>query len=155
VIKITLDTSKFKRGVIVAIGKVEGASQKGMERAVETFMDDCLDLPPACPRESGAMAASHSIFVDSKLVGTSAGRPVTGKGEATPLTFMPKITKELIGTLVVHKPYATSIHEGISRWGTAYIYKTPGTGRKWVESKLIRFGLKYFGLIAARIRTAR
>lgn len=154
-IKITLDTSQFKRGVIVASKKVERASRKGMEKAVKSFMNDCLDAPPACPRESGALAASHSVFVEGKLVETSADKPVTGKGVATPLTFMPKLIGELLGTLVVHKSYATSVHEGTSRWGTPYKYKTPGTGRKWVESKLVRFGLKYFSLIAARIRTTR
>jgi len=154
-IKITLDTSQFKRAVIVATAKVERASQEGMKSAVKALMNDSLDLPPACPRRTGALAASHSVFVNSKLVGTSADRPVSEGGEATPLTFMPKIFQELIGTLVVHKPYAASIHEGVSRWGTPYTYKTPGTGRKWVQSKLLSFGQKYFNLIAAKIKVTR
>ena len=154
-IKITLDTSKFKRGIIIATGKVERASREGMKGAVKAFMDDCLDMPPTCPRKTGAMAASHSVFVDGHLVGTSADRSVSVGGRATPLMFMPKISKELIGTLAVHKPYATSIHEGVSRWGTSYIYRTLGTGRKWVQSKLTSLGSKYFNLIAARIRITR
>ena len=154
-IKVTIDTSQFKRGVIIALGKVERASQEGMKNAVKSLMDDSLGMSPSCPRKTGAMAASHSVFVDGSLVGTSADRPVTGKGEATPLTFMPKLTGPLTGTLVVHKPYATSIHEGVSRWGTPYIYRTPGTGRKWVQSKVISFGLKYYNLIAAKIRIVR
>jgi hypothetical protein len=96
------------------------------------------------------MAASHSVFVDGKLIETSADRPVIGDGVATPLTFMPKISDELIGTLVVHKHYASAQHEGAS-----YIYRTLGTGRKWVQSKLLSFGHKYFNLIAAKIRFAR
>ena len=50
-IKISLDTSQYKRGVIVAIGKVERASKEGMEEAVRSFMDDCLNVPPSCPKD--------------------------------------------------------------------------------------------------------
>jgi len=150
VIKITLNTSEFKRAVIVATAKVERASQKGMEEAVKSFMKDSLDLPPACPRRTGAMAASHSVFVDGKLIDTSADRSVSADGEATPLTFMPRISRELLGTLVVHKHYASAQHEKVGRE-----YSTPGTGSKWVQSKLLAFGYKYFNLIAAKIRFAR
>jgi len=149
-IKITLDTSMYKRAVIVATKKVERASKEGMKRAVKSFMNDGLDVPPACPRRTGAMAASHSAFVNGELVDTSSDRPVTQDGVATPLIFMPKLADDLIGTLVVHKHYASAQHEGIGQ-----AYRTPGTGRKWIESKLIRFGLKYYGMIAAKIRFAQ
>ena len=149
-LKISLDTSQFKRAVIVATAKVERASRKGMEEAVKSFMDDSLDMPPACPRRTGAMAASHSVFVDGKLVETSADRPVTRDGEATPLMLMPKLTDDLTGTLVVHKHYASAQHER-----AGYIYRTLGAGRKWVQAKLMTFGSKYYGMIAAKIRFAR
>ena len=149
-LKVSLDTSQFKRGVITAIGKVERASQEGMKNAVKSFMDDSLDMPPSCPRKTGAMAASHSVFVDGSLVGTSADRPVAEGGKATPLRSMPKVSDDLVGTLVVHKHYASAQHEWASQ-----VYSTLGTGRKWVQSKVISFGLKYYNLIAAKIRIVR
>lgn len=153
-ISVTFDASEFKMGIITAMKKVERASREGMKDAVRELMGDSFDVPPSCPTRSGAMAASHSTFVDGQLVAVS-NRSVTEGGKATPLRSLPKPFPELTGSLVVHKPYATSQHEGISRWGTPYEYRTPGTGRKWIEAKLIRFGKKYYALIAGRIRRAR
>ena len=149
-IKIVTDFSSFKHGTIIATAKVVHASEAGMKRALEEFMDDCHNVSPTVPRRSGDLAGSHSIFVGSKLVGTSSG------GEnPTPLTAFINTLAGIVGTLIVHKPYAASIHEGVSRHGTPYIYRAPGSGKKWVDTKIIRFANKYFSLIAGRIRVAK
>ena len=137
------------------IGKVKIASEQGMEGAVKQFMDDALHVPPSVPRETGGMAASHSAFVNNKLVATSLSEPMTGEATPTPLLVAPPTGGKLVGTLIVHRRQAASLHEGISRHGTPYKFKSPGSGRKWIESKVVRFGQKYFGMIAGKIRRSK
>lgn len=151
-VKFEVDTSNFKIKSMAVVSKVKKASVRGMSMAVLELMEDSLEKSPKCPRDTGALAASHSVFVDGKLVGTSKVVP-SGNGEATPLlSGIPKISSKIEGALVVHKPYAASQHEGI-RKGKAYgVYTLAGSGPKWIESKLIRFAGKYFGMIAGRIR---
>ena len=149
------DFSNFEQGVIVAVAKVNNSSKKGMKRAVKEFMSDALDKQPMVPRDKGSLEASHSVFVDGKLVATSSGRSVTRGGSATPLTILSRISARLEGALVAHKPYAASLHEGISRWGTPYVYGGSGRGKKWIEAKLLRFFGKYYGLIAGEIRRTK
>ncbi len=106
------------------------------------------------------MAASHSVFVDGKLVKTSKHEPIVpvpgyAATGATPLTVFPKTAGALMGTLVVHKPYAAAVHEGITSKGAIRRYTSPETGKKWVESKVLMFAQKYLSLIAGTIRSVR
>lgn len=149
------DFRNFEQGVIAAVAKVGNSSKNGMRKAVKEFMNDALDKQPMVPRDKGSLEASHSVFVDGKLVATSAGRSVTEGGSATPLTILSRISTRLEGALVAHKSYAASLHEGISRWGTPYVYSGSGRGRKWIEAKLLRFFGKYYGMIAGEIRRAK
>lgn len=152
--KLKTNFKDFKHGVIVVMKEVEKASKKGMEQAMKDFMDDSLDKEPKVPRRSGSLEASHSVFVNGKLVKTSADRPLISgeKGTgATPLMTLTKLTSKLEGALVAHKPYAASIHEGVSRWGKLYHYYRTGSGSKWIMAKLI-FADKYYALIAGVIR---
>ena len=118
-ISVTTDISGFKQLLVTLRAKVPHATIAGVNVAMQEFKDDCLTKPPAVPRDTGRLADSHEVL-PTKQIGT-----------------------EIIGTLKVSTPYAASLHEGISRWGTPYIFKTPGTGAKWVQSKLLRFGRKY------------
>lgn len=134
--------------------EVKVASEEGMRQAMQEYMDDCLDKEPKVPRRSGGLEASHSIFVNGKLVKTSADRPLTAgeKGTgATPLLSFPKMSTKLEGALVAHKPHAASIHEGVSRWGRPYHYRRTGSGPKWIQAKLM-FAGRYFALIAGVIK---
>lgn len=149
-IKIKTDFSSFKHGTIIVAAKVTHASEAGMKAAMKEYMSDCQNVSPTVPRRTGDLAGSHSIFVGSMLVGVSRG----GKNP-TPLTAFINTLKGIVGTLIVHKPYAASIHEGVSRHGTPYIYQAPGSGKKWVEAKIIRFTNKYFSLIARRIKITK
>ena len=118
-ISVTTDVSEFKQLLVALRAKVPHATIAGVNVAMTEFKSDCLTKPPAVPRDTGHLANSHEVL-PTKQVGT-----------------------EIIGTLKVSTPYAASLHEGISRWGTPYTFKTPGTGAKWVQSKLLRFGRKY------------
>ena len=127
-LSITTDISSFKQLLVTLRTKVPQATVAGVDVAMRSLKDDCLTKPPAVPRETGDLADSHKIL------------PTTQLGN------------EIIGTLKVSTPYAASLHEGISRWGTPYKFKTPGTGAKWVQSKLLRYGQKYIDIA---IRVAR
>ena len=127
-VSITTDVSQFKQLLITLRAKVPCATIAGVNVAMQEFKDDCLIKPPAVPRETGHLADSHEILPTKQL------------------------GNEIIGTLKVSTPYAASLHEGISRWGTPYKFKTPGTGAKWVQSKLLRYDQKYIDTV---IRVAR
>ena len=119
-IKLKVDTSLFDTGMILMQNAAIPGTVSGMKRALEEFKDDALNKPPACPRKTGWMAEHHvtNVNVLGKLVQGSLS--------------------------VVDTPYAASLHEGISRWGTPYTYKTPGTGMKWIESKALMYKQTYF-----------
>ena len=152
---LATDFRNFKQGLITAVVKIERSSSKGITNAVKKFMDDSLDEQPMVPRNKGSLEASHSAFVNGGLVATSAGRAVAEGGEATPLMSLAKAGTKLEGAVVAHKPYAASLHEGISRHGTPYTYGGSGRGKKWIQAKLTRHFGKYYGLIASAIRRTK
>ncbi len=125
-ISVDFDVRKFNTGLLLIRKGLPDVSMRGMRDAMDDFKDDCLYKLPACPIEEGDLRAAHEISV--KRVGS-----------------------EIVGELHVDLPYAVSIHEGISRWGTPYKYKTPGTGAKWIQSKQLRYRRKYFAKIKSRI----
>lgn len=127
-LSITTDISSFKQLLVNLRVKVPQATVAGMDAAMRDFKDDCLMKSPAVPRDTDYLADSHEILPTKQL------------------------GNEIIGTLKVSTPYAASLHEGISRWGTPYKFKTPGTGAKWVQSKLLRYDQKYIDTV---IRVAR
>jgi hypothetical protein len=150
--KLTFDTSDFEIKSMALVEKVKRASEEGMENAVKELMNDALTVSPMCPQETGAMAASHSVFVDGKLVKVSTVIP--SGGVATPRTSsIFKVSKNIEGALVVNKPYAASQHEGVRKGRRYANYTLIQSGPKWIESKLVRFGKKYFSMIAKRVKT--
>ena len=128
-IKFKADTRLFETGMIVASRAAISGSVEGAKVAIEHFKDDALNKTPACPRKTGWMAEHHVTEVT---------------------TFGKKVIASLS---VIDTPYAASLHEGISRWGTPYVYKFPGTGMKWIESKALRFKNMYIRDILGRFST--
>ena len=117
-ISCEFDVKKFNTGLLKVKQEIRDATLYGMRVAMENFKYDCLNKPPACPVDTGRLRDSHEISV------SKSGNVVSG-------------------TLRVDTPYAASIHEGISRWGTPYRYKTPGTGAKWIQSKALMYHSDY------------
>jgi len=128
-IRIKFDTRLFDTGMLRAQTAAIVGTESGMQKAMERFKDDALNKPPACPVDTGWMAEHHEI--DVEVIG-----------------------KRVKGTLsVVDTPYAASLHEGISRWGTPYTYKTPGTGMKWIASKMLMYNRVYLRDVLGRFTT--
>lgn len=140
------DLTDFVKGQKRVEAEVRARCKIGMRKAITHHFNDVLYKEPKPPYRDGSLRASHSIFVDGVLIKTSETEPMTEKGRATPqrnyvsINLHPNVTR---GTLIAHRAYAASIHEGVSRHGTKYIYKTEGTGKKWIWSKLIRYKEDY------------
>jgi len=128
-IKFKANTKLFETGMIVASHAAMQGTVEGAKVAIEHFKNDALTVPPKCPYEKGWMHDHH----------------VT---EVTVLGSKVKATLSVVDT-----PYAASLHEGISRWNTPYVYKTPGTGMKWIESKALRFKNMYLRDALGRFTT--
>lgn len=154
-VRLEADFTSFKHGIITATAKIEKASKSGMTLAVLKLMDDCLTVPPTCPRKTGSLAASHSAFVDGQLVGTTESVGHVGGTGPTPLMHLAKISTKLEGAVVAHKPYAAAQHEGVAGRYAAQNYTTPGSGPKWMYAKLVMFGEKYFTYIASSIKALK
>jgi len=122
-ISVTTDVSKLKHLLMGLSVKIPVASAAGVDAAMEEFKKDCLTQPPACPRDTGELADSHEVL------------PTVVSGS------------QIVGTLKVSGPYAASLHEGISRHGTPYKFKTAGTGAKWIQSKTLRHGRRYVKIV--------
>ncbi len=121
---ITTDFTSFKAGVMELKALIPVCSLRGIRLATEELKNDALTQIPMCPFAKGDLAKGHEVL------------PAEQRGT------------HFECTLYVPGPYAASLHEGISRYGTPYVYKTPGTGAKWIESKLIRHSERYLGIIA-------
>ena len=124
-IKLKADPRWFARKSKEAEDTAGDAVFEGMWMAMREHLSDCFNVPPTVPIDTGWLKEHHEITV---------------KGFA----------KKVVGRIEIDPdevPYAVIIHEGISRWGTPFVYKTPGSGAKWIESKAIRFKEKYIKII--------
>lgn len=124
---IKTDMRKFKSGLIRARGMAKGVSVEAMEEAMEKFHHDVLYEPPKVPRDTNLLADKHTIEVTKTSDGSK-------------------------GVLKADTPYAASLHEGISRHGTPYKFKAPGSGAKWIQSKVLRYKRSYLKMMANKIK---
>jgi len=129
-IKLKTDISLFRTGMIKASHAAMTGTVSGAEKAIQRFKDDALNKVPKCPYKTGYMSEHH--VTDVEVIG--------------------KTVKATLA--VVDTPYAASLHEGISRWGTPYTYKSPGSGMKWIESKALMFKDQYIRDVLGRFSTA-
>ena len=118
-ISVKTDINEFKQLVAGLHMKIPVASVAGVTAAMEALKKDSLEEVPKVPYRSGFLHDHHKIL-PTVVVGST-----------------------IVGTMKVPGPYAASIHEGISRWGTSYTYHTEGTGAKWIQSKMLSNVEKY------------
>jgi len=128
--KIRFDTNSFKRELIHLVSKEVAQSLGAVDKAMGQFLQDCITAVPKCPVDSGDLIGSHKVI------------PAKRSGSRTE------------GTLRVEKPYAASLHEGITPKGKPYQFHTPDTGSHWVISKLLMYGENYLRIISSGILTS-
>ena len=127
--KVSIKTgfANLRNKVVRVQASVPAASAAGMRDAMEALKDDAFNEVPKVPYRTGFLKSRHFIRIVPTVLG-------------------------VVGYLETHGVrYATVIHEGISRWGTPFHYRTPGTGAKWIEAKMIRHYEKYIKIVARRI----
>lgn len=118
-----MDTTEFLKGLEKFNEAVSKAAEEGMADAIGQVYNDSVMKQPTVPHDEGNLRGEVDQII--KLKGDSG----------------------VEGTIVFKMPYADKQHEAED-----FKHKTPGSGPKFLESKLIRYGKRYFGMIARAIR---
>lgn len=150
--KFSLDfTPPFvvKRAIEKGRKDILAAARRGMKIAVQELIKDALNEPPTIPFEEGDLRASVSGFVGKELVETTQSLHPEANG--TPARTLEGIgaPTDITGTVVINTPYAHRLHEH-----PEYNYKTPGSGGKFLESKIVANHAKYMRFINSEVARA-
>lgn len=120
---ITIDPADFIKGFKDYKRLASDEAIEGMKEVVDQLLNDSVNVSPTVPKEFGDLRGD--VFRDVE---------VSNDG--------------IKGILVFKQDYAKDQHEN-----TEYEHTEPGSGAKYLESKLLRFGRRYFGMIARKIRS--
>ena len=126
---------------------VPDLARKGMYRAGAALLRDVVRDTPTPPLDEGTLRGSHSVFVDGKLAQVAPDPSGTG----TPATQAPQGAakpNQVIATIGANTPYAARLHEH-----PEYDFQEPGSGGKWLETKLQGNRKQYFKLMADFIKS--
>lgn len=117
-----------------------------MAQAGFNLMRDAVMEQPTIPKKEGTLRASGSVFVGSKLTGTSENLS-TKKGTPN-LSYKDKGTAtEIIATVGYNTPYAARLHEV-----QMINYTEKSSGWKYLQSKMERYKEQYFNTITKYIK---
>ncbi len=121
------------------------AIKRGMGKAGLVLMNDCLRQVPTVPKDEGTLRGSGSVFVDNKLIKTSADM---GNG-GTPATAMSDAVKQgvSVATVGFNTPYAARLHEH-----PEFEFKEPSAGGKFEEEPMNRNRMKYMQIVATELQ---
>ena len=131
---LNFDFTDFDLGFFNAANNlIPGIAAKAVKAGMDAVLIDAIEIEPKVPHETGHLRATgtvHQVEVTPDLITgqISFGNPKGGQGGA---------------------PYALRWHE--VEPGTVH-FKEPGTGPKYLESKLVRFKDKYIEIMGMYIR---
>lgn len=118
-----------KKFLEFAINEAPDATKQGVKDAIDQLYQDALNVSPTVPKKEGILRAEVSR--ETKDVGDS-----------------------IVGELTFKMPYAARRHEEevgpVS--GKPVVFTEPGSGPKYVESKLVRFMKDYIGIVRDSIK---
>jgi len=100
-----------------ATNKLLSGAEKGMRRAVGQLLNDCIMKNPTVPHKEGTLRRSGSRKVIVK-------------------------SREIVGIVGFNTPYAARLHEH-----PQFHFTEPGSGGKYLETKLKNYRRDYFWLI--------
>lgn len=158
--KMVFNDKDFRGGFTrIAIKQAPMAAQVGMGQAALQLMGDAILIEPTVPLKTGRTRGSGSAFTQNKFVGDSQENviPREGqiKGTPTPArTFIVPIpSNTIISVVLFNTEYAWEIHElrplgwnkGPNKRATPF--HEPSADIKWLETKLVGFQKKYFGIV--------
>ena len=150
-----IDVKKFDQDMRRIITKAAPElREKGMKLAGRQLYQDCYTQFPAVPyapfgrKGAGSLRGSGSLFVNNKLVGFGdPTNPQSPTGKASKTNFEPRKKGETVAVVGFNAKYATRSHEIPHKR-----HMHPGTGYKFLESKLVRNKNKYMKIVADYIR---
>jgi len=151
---------EFLASINLADAAVQRGLKRGMGKAVNALLADCVMQVPMVPLDLGTLRGSGSAFVGRELAGT--GPPAAEPGASpTPETTSPPFPSVLSGAVVgqvgFNTPYAAHLHEhpeyefGHTREKRGRPPVT-GTGGKYLETPMVSNRKKYLGIIAKDIK---
>lgn len=131
-----MDTTKFDRDFRrICKHTIPSLREKGLFEALGEVLHDAINVEPKVPKDKGDLRGSGEIDV---------------KG-----AFLRNAQTGIVG---FNREYAAKVHEAPDKKynpmpGKKDInWSLPGSGPKFLESKLPRFKEKYIAIVAARIR---
>jgi hypothetical protein len=151
-----IDFSSFdKRFFEYALKTAPAAAEKGMFEALAALKNDADNVTPQTPFLDGNLRGDYTMILEgitqSKLVENSGGKGKDHKkGGAKPAERYG--AKDIIAKLIFRMPYAAKWHEAVNKKVNWTKTRVSSPGPKYLETKLMAFGKKYFGLVAQRVR---
>jgi hypothetical protein len=126
-VNVTVDASEFIARASALLSGVDRAAVEAIRAATLDVFRRCYTEPPTVPMRTGALRGSGGAYVQGMLVQRGDG----------PDTYAPppRISVPpgyVTGTVAFNAPYAAIVHEGINMKN----FTTPGSGPKYLESKL-------------------
>jgi len=146
-----LDFSSFNRAFFeYALKIAPAAAEKGMWEALRALKADCDNVIPKTPLLEGNLRGDHTLILEgitqSKVEEKSGGMGKDHKrGGASAIQHI----AEIIAKLIFRMPYAAKHHEAVNR---KINWSEEGVGPKYVETKLMAFGKRYFGMVASAVK---
>jgi hypothetical protein len=150
--RIALDTRQFDAAMQRLVKEaMPAAIKEGMGKAASQLLNDAVMQSPTVPLDEGTLRGSAFVFVD----GTPPRIPVSVPGKTRP-KFVPapsaafgKEDKKTVAIVGFNTPYAARLHEGI---GIKH-WSEPGSGPKFLESKLANNRHEYIKIVADQIKS--
>lgn len=151
---------EFLANINLADAAVRRGLKRGMGRAVNALLADCIMEAPMVPLDRGTLRGSGSAFVGRELAGTG---PAPAEPDATPTPetasppFPDVLSEAVVGQVGFNTPYAAHLHEhpeyefGHTREKRGRPAVT-GTGGKYMEVPMTRNRKRYIGVIAKEVK---
>lgn len=143
---VFMDAEEFKWKFGVELDRVMGEKiKRGLAKAGVALMEDTVEALPTTPILTSALRGSGAVFVDGEKVGDSARHRTASAVDYQAATAEPTATATC-ADIVFNAPYAAKQHE-------KFPHKSePTAGMKYMESKMVGGGLKYFGIVAEEVK---
>ena len=145
-VKSHMDTSEFDKMFKEICGRKipQVLAVEGVGKAAMQCLNDCTMIVPSVPLDEGTLRGSGSVFVNNTIIGTS--HHASGKGTPTRDHNEPLNPTEITGVIGFNTVYAARVHE------VPMNFKEPGSGNKYLESKLTQLHSQYMAIIAMVIK---
>jgi hypothetical protein len=128
---MTVDFSDFEKGLALLVKEVEPReTAKGLFQAGSQLIIDAIEMRPYVPFDEGHLRGS----------GRTERAVVTGGGAEVTVGF--------------NKEYAARWHELTPAEDVKINWTLPGSGRKYLESKMSMFKDKYMKIVATHLQKA-